>query len=502
MKKGIRTLTFYLPQFHRVAENDEWWGEGFTEWTALRKAEPLYEGHKQPIRPLNNNYYNLLEKSTMEWQSSLMKKYGIDGQCFYHYYFKDGRKILEKPAENLLQWKEIDMPFCFCWANGRWARTWSNLEGNSWADKFENKSKSTDCGVLIEQNYGREEEWKAHFEYLLPFFSDDRYIKINGSPVFLFYHPDTIPCLPQMIDYWNKLAQENQLQTFYFIGMHSYKNLHGLDALVLQAPHMVWKLEPAIDGIHFIDYDLLWENICRKSLINGNKTYYCGVPNLDDTPRRGRHDGVLFKNFSIDSFYKGMCEIYKKSLKVNNEFVFINSWNEWGEGMQLEPDEEYGYGKLDAVLRAQKDVLETDDGFISTDNREVSEGYAENNAINSYFATAQCFDRWMELRERNIRVSDYLKRYDITQVAVYGYGMLGKHLIGELEEQNIKIAYIIDRDYRKQSLRYEIRNPQDNLPQVDAIIVTVVDEFDNIYQSLKSRVNSKFFSLFEIVSEL
>lgn len=93
MKKRIRTLTFYLPQFHRVTENDEWWGEGFTEWTALRKAEPLYEGHKQPIRPLNNYYYNLLEKSTMEWQSSLMKKYGIDGQCFYHYYFKDGRKI-------------------------------------------------------------------------------------------------------------------------------------------------------------------------------------------------------------------------------------------------------------------------------------------------------------------------------------------------------------------------------------------------------------------------
>lgn len=502
MQKKIRTLAFYLPQFHRIPENDEWWGEGFTEWTALYKAEPLFEGHKQPVRPLNSNYYNLLEKSTMEWQLSLMKKYGIDGQCFYHYYFKDGRKILEKPAEKLLQWKEINMPFCFCWANGRWARTWSNLQGNSWADKFEKKSDSTESGVLIEQSYGREEEWKAHFEYLLPFFSDDRYIKRNGSPVFLFYDPDAIPCLPQMIDYWDKLAQENHLPMLYFIGMNSYKNLHGLDALVLQAPHMVWKLDPAIDGIHFIDYELLWENIYNQSLINGKKTYYCGVPNLDDTPRRGRHDGVLFKNFSIDLFYKGMCEIYKKSLKANNEFVFINSWNEWGEGMQLEPDEEYGHGKLEAVLRAQNAVLRTRNDFLCPEKQETCEACVDKIVTNSYLVTAQCFDRWMDLREKNICISDYLKKYDITQVAVYGYGMLGKHLIKELEEQNIRIAYILDRNCRKQSLKYEIKNPQDNLPQVDAIIVTVVDEFDEIYQSLKDRVNSKFFSLFEIVSEL
>lgn len=161
-------------------------GEGFTEWTTVRGAASLFEGHKQPIKPLNNHYYNLLEKETMEWQTALMKKYGIDGQCFYHYYFKDGRQILEKPAENLLKWKDIDMPFCFCWANQTWARTWSNIRGNSWADKFEKKGNAGDDGILIEQHYGREKEWKAHFEYLLPFFQDERYIKLNGSPVFIF----------------------------------------------------------------------------------------------------------------------------------------------------------------------------------------------------------------------------------------------------------------------------------------------------------------------------
>ena len=127
MEKELRALAMYLPQFHRVPENDAWWGEGFTEWTAVKKAVPLFEGHEQPRTPLNSNYYDLMDKGTMEWQADLAKKYGIDGFCFYHYWFRDGRRILEKPAENLLQWKDIDMPFCFCWDPVSWARTWTKL---------------------------------------------------------------------------------------------------------------------------------------------------------------------------------------------------------------------------------------------------------------------------------------------------------------------------------------------------------------------------------------
>ena len=499
MEKKVRTLCMYLPQFHKVAENDQWWGEGFTEWTTVRGAEALFEGHMQPIKPLNDNYYNLLDKDTMEWQASLMKKYGIDGQCFYHYYFKDGRHILEKPAENLLQWKDIDMPFCFCWANGRWARTWSNLTGNSWADKYEVKDKSESDGVLIEQRYGREEEWRAHFEYLLPFFKDERYIRIDGAPVFIFFAAASIPCLPQMIQYWNELAHQENLNGLYFIGVNTSKKIEGLNALMLFAPHKVCEFNERIDGIVRLDYDAMWKNISNAGMIDEHKTYYCAVPNVDDTPRRGRHDGVLFKNFTIEKFYDGMCRIYEKSIAAGNEFVFINAWNEWGEGTQLEPDEYYGFSKLEAVSRAQKYVFENDAV------QAIQENTAHNVKIANqpdYTVTAKCFDLWMEHREKGINIASYLERYGIKHIAVYGYGMLAKHLIPELEGTNIVIDYFIDRSRRKNPIKYEIRSVEGNLPPVDAVIVTVVDEFDGIYQMLRERMNCKFFSLYEIVSEL
>ncbi len=502
MDKRVKTLSLYLPQFHRVAENDKWWGEGFTEWTAVRGAEPLFEGHKQPVKPLNGNYYDLLEKSTMEWQASLMKQYGIDGQCFYHYYFKDGRKILEKPAENLLKWKDIDMPFCFCWANGRWARTWSNLKGNSWADKFEKKETSEE-GVLIEQRYGRENDWKAHFKYLLPFFKDHRYLKVNGSPVFMFFDPKSIPCLPQMVDCWSQLAIQEHFPSIYFIGMNSKKHIYGMNALILNAPHMVWHLDDPIDGINLVDYDYIWKNIRESKGIDGCKTFYCGVPNIDDTPRRGRHAGVVLKNFSVDKFYQGMCDIYRKSIEQNNEFVFINAWNEWGEGMYLEPDEEYGYAKLEAVRKAQEKILR-DSKFINKINKEPKDQHyvGRSESSGNYLITAKCFDQWMELREKNIFISDYLKRYNVEHVAVYGFGMLAKHLITELEETNIRVAYIIDRSSRRYSLKYEVKNLEDDWPPVDAVIVTIVDEFGSIYQLLKERMDCKIFSFYELVSEL
>ena len=136
-----KIMAFYLPQFHRVPENDEWWGKGFTEWTAVKGAAPLFEGHYQPRVPLNHNYYNLLEHDTMAWQANLMKKYSIDGVCIYHYWFENGRRILEKPAENLLKWTDISMPFCFCWANETWSRTWEKLaDANVWSIMYEPKN--------------------------------------------------------------------------------------------------------------------------------------------------------------------------------------------------------------------------------------------------------------------------------------------------------------------------------------------------------------------------
>ena len=208
---GIKTIAMYLPQYHRVKENDEWWGSGFTEWRAVRASRPLFRGHEQPRQPFNNNYYDLLNQDTMIWQAALMHRYNIGGAAFYHYWFKDGRKILEKPAENLLLWQDIDMPFCFCWANGSWARTWSTIGNWSWSPLFD-PEKQDDCsmlrasdGILLEQKYGDEPDWEEHFDYLMSFFKDRRYLCMAEKPIFLFYAPDSIPCLERMAIFWLSL---------------------------------------------------------------------------------------------------------------------------------------------------------------------------------------------------------------------------------------------------------------------------------------------------------
>ena len=160
----MKIIAFYLPQFHEIPENNEWWGKGFTEWVNVKKAQKLFDGHNQPREPLNDNYYDLKDNSVMDWQISIAKKYGVYGFCFYHYWF-NGHLLLQKPVEAFLSNKKQDMPFCICWANEHWT--------NAWVSKA-NK-------VLIEQEYGKEEDWKEHFDYLLPFFKDDRYIKNNGE---------------------------------------------------------------------------------------------------------------------------------------------------------------------------------------------------------------------------------------------------------------------------------------------------------------------------------
>ena len=195
----MKIIAFYLPQFHNIPENDEWWGDGFTEWTNVKKAKPLYEGHMQPRVPLGGNYYNLLDDNVKIWQADLAKKYGVYGFCYYHYWF-NGKMLLEKPMEQMLANKEVDIPFCICWANEPWTKAWVGDERK----------------LLIAQEYGQEEEWKQHFMYLLPFFKDERYITKNGKPLFVFYRPDIVPCMKEMIETWDKLAKENGLSGITF----------------------------------------------------------------------------------------------------------------------------------------------------------------------------------------------------------------------------------------------------------------------------------------------
>ena len=501
----MRTITMYLPQYHRVAENDKWWGEGFTEWTAVKAASPLFEGHKQPRIPLEDNYYNLLEKRTMEWQANLMKQYDIDGQCIYHYYFKDGKKILERPVENLLHWKDIDMPFCFCWANGSWARTWSINGGNAWAEKFEKKrGEEKDNSILLEQKYGREKEWKDHFEYLLPFFEDDRYIKLEGKPVFIFHQIDDIPCLHAMIDYWRDLSISNGFPGIYFIGASSINVQGGLDAILLNAPHMFWNVEKAEreGGISFLAYQETWNKIISEETLDKIKTYFGGVVNYDDSPRKERN-AIIYKDFTIELFKQGMIDLYRKSIKLDNEFVFINAWNEWGEGMYLEPDTENGYAYLEAIKQAKKTAMDGNlvPEICSCTNSEVSTEFDWKKSVLRNRKTASCFDYWMTLRQQGKSVCDYLLKYGIKTVAVYGMGRLGKHLLAELEQSEIEVKYIIDRKLEIHHPLFQIKSMNDELETVDAVVITPVWEFDQIYEELKVKINSRFFSIEELIKE-
>ena len=239
----MKIIAFYLPQFHDIPENDEWWGKGFTEWVNVKKAQPLYKGHEQPRIPMNENYYNLLDDNVKIWQANIAKEYGIYGFCYYHYWF-GGKLLLEKPMEQMLKNPKVDIPFCISWANEPWTKAWVN------------ESK-----VLIPQFYGGKKEWKEHFDYLLPFFKDNRYIKEDNKPLFIIYRAEVIDCLNGMLDYWTELAQQNG-----FSGMkYAYQNL-------------TFDLMPNKDDSRF-DYNIefqpsyAWNDLNNKSAVQKSKLW-------------------------------------------------------------------------------------------------------------------------------------------------------------------------------------------------------------------------------------
>ena len=488
---GMRTIAMYLPQFHRTKENDEWWGKGFTEWTAVKNAKPLFKGHDQPRIPKDNNYYNLLNKSTMQFQAELMHKYGIDGMCFYHYFFKDGKMVLNEPAENLLAWKDVDMPFCFDWANESWVRTWSNIRGNTWSELSEKKD-DTGRSILLEQKYGREELWKAHFDYFLPFFLDKRYIHIDGRPLLLIHRAAEIPCLYPMIKYWKRLSEENKINSPYIITVNDELTIPGTDAVVFLQPHYSkW-----IDGFLSYDCDSLWNDMKEQKRYKGQKKYLSAVVDFDSTPRRGRN-GVIQRGFSVDKFEKGMISLYEKSEAWKNEFVFINAWNEWGEGMYLEPDERYGYGCLEAIKSAKEKCSCTDqqDRYIFEVDKNKLKLIRNRKYIN-------CLDSWLRLKENNKSISKMLEKNKIESIAIYGYGMLGRHLLKDINYSKVRVDCIIDRQKEYPNLQVPVFDLNDELPKVEAVVVTVIGDYEEIYDQLMIKMpQSKIFSVYELIYE-
>ena len=510
----MKVITMYLPQFHRVKENDEWWGAGFTEWTAVKGAAPLFEGHDQPRVPLHENYYDLLDKRTMQWQAGLMKKYGVDGQCIYHYWFKDGRKILEKPAENLLQWKDIDMPFCFCWANESWARTWSKLRpANVWMvtdnKKEGNEQKVVKAELLIEQAYGDEKQWRIHFDYLLPFFKDDRYIRIEKKPVFVIYQSAQISCLGEMLDCWNRWSREAGMEGIYIIGANSdARSNRWLDGLLQHEPQFsIGQVANCKWGdLVKTDYDRIWKALLeRYSYVP--TTFYGGFVGYDSTPRCG-DKGIIIENDNPIKFRNYLSELLAKNAASGRNIVFVNAGKEWGEGMYLEPDKKYEYGYLEAILYAKEHYKEYMTKYKKDTEKENQFLKRELEIITEKTMRYQGYwgimDAWLTLKENDISIIDFFRINHIKSINIYGIGMLGQHLIKELENQDIEIVGLIDRNAQRAAklIGAGVYLPEDQLPESDMIVVTVDYAYEDIRRQLHEKGYRNIISLRQVIEKL
>lgn len=504
-KEDMKVIAMYLPQFHETPENNLWWGDGFTEWVAVRNAEPLFEGHEQPNEPLNGQYYNLLNAETMKHQAEMMHKYGVDALCFYHYYFKDGRKILEKPAENLLEWKDINMPFCFSWANQQWTKSWSKFDkGNSWAQKFEKgnitaNDKEQNSGILLEQKYGREREWKAHFDYLLPFFQDQRYIKIDNAPIFIFYDAFMIPCLYAMIDYWKKLARENGFPDIYIIEENTIIPSANSNAILLHAPKISRKDSMRIAGIYTHSYKTMWEKILSQEVFD-KTTYAEGFVGFDNTPRNAKNGDVVVGANPV-LFEDCLYRLLKKNYTNNCSITFINAWNEWGEGMYLEPDIQNAFSYLEAVQNAKKRFAEDLDFIQNHYNDMDVQRVSEQMKQRMHKKTINLLDRWLSLKENGINPATFLEKQGYRSVAIYGLGVFGRQLVTEIEKTDVTIAYIVDKNSDIET-KYEIKSVDTTLEEVDAIVISVHSDFNNMYKDLRKKVTCPILSIEELLYEI
>jgi hypothetical protein len=383
MKTNIKSIAYYLPQFHQISENDEWWGEGFTEWTNVKKAKPVYEGHYQPKIPYE--YYDLADPSVMHKQIAMAKQYGLFGFCF-HYYWFGGKRLLEKPIENFLGDKSSDanFPFMLCWANENWTRKWDGEDDH----------------VLIEQKHSVKDH-ELLFKDLNRYFQDDRYIKIQGKPVILIYRPSTIGQFDELVKIFRKGAEQNGFPGIHIISSSAFgfpyeytlnENLYDIDGIAEFPPHfsdekMVRVIEKNCkDNFEGFTYDYATcvdENLknytnllpLNKNIYDKTGSYYPGAfPSWDNTARI-QNQAAVCADTNPKDFYRwlrGAMEFTTNHNTQNDRFVFINAWNEWAEGAILEPDVINGFANLKALKTA------ITDHELNAFGRKTGEGYIEN----------------------------------------------------------------------------------------------------------------------------
>lgn len=367
----MKIIPFYLPQFHTIPENDKWWGKGFTEWSNVKKAKPLFKGHIQPKVPYNGDYYCLLDDRVKRRQIELARKNGIYGFCFYHYWF-NGHLLLEKPLEQFLRNKDLDFPFCLCWANPDWTKIWAG-KGSE---------------VLIHQNYKNRLDIKRHMDYLIPFFKDSRYIKEKGMPVFVIYSPEEIPNLKEIVCYIRKRVhdegfpgiklfyqytvspqKEKRIRDLFDYKIH-FQPVHALVDLentsssgalirVMRCINCIFSkittcsLSDYLLSVRKTPYDLVWKRILNYTP-KDKKDVAGAFVNWDNTPRRGKSGRVIVNSTPLKFEYYMEKLISKVKKEYSTDYIFLTAWNEWSEGSYLEPDERNGFAYIKALREAIK----------------------------------------------------------------------------------------------------------------------------------------------------
>jgi lipopolysaccharide biosynthesis protein len=352
-----RLIAFYLPQFHPIPENDEWWGKGFTEWTNVAKAKPLFRGHYQPHVPADLGFYDLRVGETRVAQAEMAREHGIEGFCYYHYWFA-GRRLLERPFNEVLKNGDPNFPFCLCWANQTWSGVWHGRPNET----------------LIEQTYPGFADHREHFEALVKAFEDPRYIRVKDRPLFMIYQPWEIPSVEKVLDFWNELSVARGLSCPYFVGIlfgdeQPPTNFDAFVATRLGPPSavrsggngmagrlsraflkMIGRPRPKI--YRYSDYVEEMFSEPPHDYFN----YPCVVPNWDNTPRSGAR-GVVLHGSTPELFRVHLRKAINSVREREMEFrlVFVKSWNEWAEGNHLEPDLKFGRQFLEVT---KQEVME------------------------------------------------------------------------------------------------------------------------------------------------
>lgn len=355
IKRRARVIAFYLPQFHPIPENDENWGKGFTEWTNVAKAKPLWKGHYQPRIPADLGFYDLRLPQIREAQAQMAKEAGIEGFMYWHYWF-GGKLLLEKPAEWLLETGKPDYPFCFGWANHEWSTA-------TWTKGVKEKKKK----IIAEMVYPGKNDNRAHFDYCLPFFRDHRYIRVDDKPLFMVYLPEEFKGLADFMLEWQQWAIESGLKGIFFFACNTtYENAKqmGFDAychnnktlamdavkgghIMNRLRHIVLKLLGLPSNVY--DYNKIVEAI-HPDITKKEDCYPIITPGYDHTARRGK-DAVIFKNATPQAFRKHVKHALSvvKDKQFEHKIIFLQSWNEWGEGNYIEPDTKWGRAFLDVL---------------------------------------------------------------------------------------------------------------------------------------------------------